>query len=81
MIWLFWARKVEYLRAVLFIVATEQKTYMVDFLFTFIKYMRTNSHRTVVMPSRAKPFPTLRTVFLRENFLASPSTVIMNFIP
>ena len=48
---------------------------------TLIKYMSTNSHRTVVMPSRAKPFPTLRTVFFRENFLAKPSTVIMNFIP
>ena len=48
---------------------------------TLMKYMSTNSQRTVVMPSRARPLPTLRTVFFRENFLASPSTVMMNFIP
>ena len=48
---------------------------------TLMKYMRTNSQRTVVMPSSARPLPTFRTVFFRENFRASPSTVMMNFRP
>ena len=50
-------------------------------MITLMKYMRTNSQRTVVIPRRARPFPTLRTVFFKENFLARPSTFMMNFKP
>ena len=50
-------------------------------MFTFMKYMRTSSQRTVVMPRRASPLPTFKTVFFSENFRARPSTVMMNFIP
>ena len=55
--------------------------YMRTTLLTLMKYVRTNSQMTVVMPRRARPLPTLRTVFCRENFLARPSTLMMNFNP
>ena len=48
---------------------------------TFMKYVRTNSQSTVVMPSSARPLPTLRTVFFRLNFWARPSTEMMNLMP